>query len=90
MKPARTLEFKSNRYYFVQRYKHNVCLYQSDATLIVVEFNEEADESHRYFVIGMSFVDGCCCESLLDSDGTECSISPCTLKNQTGYAKPVL
>lgn len=88
MKPASTLEFISNHYYFVQRYKHNLCLYHSGSTLLVVEFNEQADVSHRYFVVGMSFIDGYH-ESGWDGDGTDYSVSPCTLKNQTGYAIPV-
>ena len=88
MKPASTLEFNVTHYYFVQRYKHNLCLYHSGSTLLIVEFNEQADPSHRYFVVGMSFIDGYH-ESGWDSDGTEYSVGPCTAKNQTGYAIPV-
>ena len=85
----RTIDFNGYHYYFVQRLKQNICIYHSEnATFATVKIEPENDPTHRYFVLGLTIIDGYH-ESGWDSDGTEYSLSGYNGKNQSGYAQPI-
>ena len=84
--PAKRIEFNGCEYKLIQRYKHNLCLYASESTFIVVNFKSEEGPGHQYFIEGMTFINGSHC----GYDGDEYDLSPSTFGNSTGYANSVI
>ena len=84
-KPAKRIEFNVCEYDFIQRYKHDLCLYSDGYSFIVVEFKPEAGPGHQYFVVGTTHIGGQC----WGYDGMETTLEPNTTKFSTGYATPV-
>lgn len=84
----KTIEFNSCRYHFIQRLKQNICVYHDGVTIATVKIEPENDDSHRYFVLGLTFINGGY-DPGYDGDGVEYQLSGCNSKNQSGYAQPI-
>lgn len=85
IKPAKKIEFIGCEYKFIQRYRHNLCLYSSGGSFIVVEFNPESGHGHQYFVVGVTHIG----DQHWGYDGMETTLDPNNTKYSTGYATPV-
>ena len=83
--PAKKIEFIGCEYEFIQRYRHNLCLYSSGGSFIIVEFKPEAGSGHQYFVVGVTHIGAQHC----GYDGMETTLEPNTTKFSTGYATPI-
>lgn len=83
--PAKKIEFVGCEYKLIQRYRHNLCLYSSGGTFIVVEFKPEEGPGHQYYVVGHTLITG----QSWSYDGEEYDLKPNTTNSCTGYAIPI-